>query len=348
AQGGQFNEAIQIMQTLTSRPVQHAEFYNDLGCFQFQAGEYEAARTSLMKALKLQPSLVVAHENMGRLYEALGQTSDAIQYFQQAIQLGSRNTDIFFQLAELYIRQHHAASAQACLEQCCQVCAPVPHTVYKKLADLAEQAGQLEKAVSLYQKAIQISPRNGQLWNNLGNLYAKRGLNDEAISALGKALEYSPDEGKIFANYGNLLIRFGRHQEAIQAYQQGLELDPDNSGILNNLANTLREVGQMDQAISVYKRAIALDPDNADSYANLGNVYREQGNMDQAETAYRKAILLKPDFNEAHSNLLFFYNYTGRHTKEQIYRSHLDWEAQHGGRERWLTQEYDWCYAPQG
>ncbi len=52
------------------------------------------------------------------------------------------------------------------------------------LALVQTELGNIDEAVSAYQRAITLSPESEYLWNNLGQLLAKNERNEEAINCL--------------------------------------------------------------------------------------------------------------------------------------------------------------------
>jgi|WetSurMetagenome_2_1015567.scaffolds.fasta_scaffold00812_15 protein O-mannosyl-transferase len=68
---------------------------------------------------------------------------------------------------------------------------------------LAEQ-GQLDVAMSEFEKATQIFPDYANAHNNLGVVLAKKGLYEKALAHLGEALRISPGEAKVLESVRNV------------------------------------------------------------------------------------------------------------------------------------------------
>ena len=72
-----------------------------------------------------------------------------------------------------------------------------------------------EEAISYYDKALQIDPKNVPALTNKGVALNKLGRNEEAISYYDKVLVIDPYNVLALTYKGAALSRLGRHEEAI-------------------------------------------------------------------------------------------------------------------------------------
>ena len=99
--------------------------------------------------------------------------------------------------------------------------------------------------MSLYRKAIELSPSNHEAWNNLGSYYDYLNNLDKAKVCYEKAIELKNDYSSTYGSLGCVLGRLGHTEEAIKSLEKTLEINP-----LNGLAfNALRalEMGSFDE-----------------------------------------------------------------------------------------------------
>jgi tetratricopeptide (TPR) repeat protein len=93
----------------------------------------------------------------------------------------------------------------------------------------ARKADQ-EKALSSYQKALEVSPSDPSLHNNLGSLYADMGKVTEAQAEFQKAIDLNPTgAAAYYYNMGVILVNKGKMDEAGAALKKCTDLDPTNS-----------------------------------------------------------------------------------------------------------------------
>lgn len=144
-------------------------------------------------------------------------------------------------------------------------------------------------------KAIQNDSNNPVYYYDLGNKLRGQGQLNEAISCYQKALQLRPDYVAAYLNLGNVLRDQGELNEAILCYQTVLRLRPDFAGAYNNLGNAFQGQGQLREAISCYQKALRLRPDYVVAHFNLGSAFQDQGKLNEAISCYEKALQVKPD-----------------------------------------------------
>jgi tetratricopeptide (TPR) repeat protein len=207
------------------------------------------------------------------------------------------------------------------------------------LALVQTELGNIDGAVSAYQRAISLSPESGFLWNNLGQLFAKNERNEEAINAFKKALSCSPQDFLSWDGVGQIYIKLGVYQIAISAFEKALEIAPYyefswagmgraylESGQLEKAEGSLRKAVELNthiieawinlgkcfarqkrdlDAIAVYHRAIEFNPRNADLWDELGKLYLQKENFAESISAFQKVISLNPQCGEAYIRLAY-------------------------------------------
>jgi len=101
--------------------------------------------------------------------------------------------------------------------------------------------GDLDNAISAFQRALENDPKLAMAHNNLGILFKQKGQVEQALSHYRKAVELGPASAEIYNNLGILLREMGRFHEAENAYLNALRAKEDfgpahfNLGILYDL-----------------------------------------------------------------------------------------------------------------
>src|SRR5687768_9470697 len=80
---------------------------------------------------------------------------------------------------------------------------------------LYHQKGDIERAIALYSKSIEIYP-TAEAYTFRGWAYSASGRIDEAIAECKRAIEIDPDFGNPYNDIGSYLLRQGKTDEAIQ------------------------------------------------------------------------------------------------------------------------------------
>ena len=120
----------------------------------------------------------------------------------------------------------------------------------------AEESGEKQRAIALYEEILEVNPRHAAAMINLGTLcFHQR--------------------------------QFGR---AEQLYRRATEADPNYALAFFDLGNVLDEMGRIEESIAAYCKAVELAPRYADAYYNLALAY-ERRNAGRAALRYWQAYL---------------------------------------------------------
>eukprot|EP00850_Spirogloea_muscicola_P014424 SM000103S09516 [mRNA] locus=s103:488527:496923:+ [translate_table: standard] len=275
-----------------------------------EAGEYFQALLYFKEALNLKPDLAEALLCQGNIFEAVGYIPEAIVCYCKAI-------------------QHRPDSAVAYGALTSWISAG-------NLANVYYELGQLDSAITNYQRAVGKDPSYLDAYNNLGNALKAAGRTGEAMSCYQSCLAVQPQHLHALINLGNVYLELNQLSEAQKLYERTLttglsapysslasiykqkgdsaaaiacyngvlRVDPLAADALVNRGNTLKEVGHVSEALQDYLTAVAIRPTMAEGHANLGSAYKDSGHVEAAIRSYKQALLLRPDFPEATCNLL--------------------------------------------
>jgi tetratricopeptide (TPR) repeat protein len=138
----------------------------------------------------------------------------------------------------------------------------------EEVAKSAEMKGDLERihnnylmAISYYQQALRVSPRNANLLNKLGISELKLGERGTARKHFSQALKADPKNISALNNLGAVAYLDKKYKTAVKYLKQALELDESSAPAHLNLAEAWMGLNQVDRAMTEYARAIELDAD---------------------------------------------------------------------------------------
>jgi tetratricopeptide (TPR) repeat protein len=173
------------------------------------------------------------------------------------------------------------------------------------------QRGNVQSAIALIRRAIQVHPGRPEPWVNLGSALRAIHENDEAISAFERAITLKPDMVLAHTELSRLLMAIGRYEAAISYCEAAVAIDPRSMPARVQLAITLRCAGRLEDATRQWSEIFALAPNRAESYYVLGTQFREMGQLPEALRCHNRALALKPDIPEflcAKGTTLIFLN----------------------------------------
>ena len=165
-----------------------------------------------------------------------------------------------------------------------------------QVGKLLAQNGQHRKAISAYQKAIQLDPNTASIYHDLGDSFSRLKSWQEAISAYQKAIEISGNYYWSHNNLGDAWMNRENWSEASQAYQRAVELDPTQPNSYRNLGKALTRLQQFEEAAIAYQKAIELDPNSFEANYDIAAVFNKLERPEQAANAYLRTIDLDPKF----------------------------------------------------
>ena len=130
---------------------------------------------------------------------------------------------------------------------------------------------------------------------------------DGAVSEFEKALQYYPDDKETLQLLGQ--IEFQRHnvRKALSNFNRVLAIDPDYSPAYNMLAYTYAQAGDTEGMEWALNKYVALVPDEANPYDTKGDLLLRAGKVDSALKAFERAVRINPDFYQSRQALAVIY-----------------------------------------
>jgi tetratricopeptide (TPR) repeat protein len=106
-----------------------------------------------------------------------------------------------------------------------------------------------------------------------GLIYAKEGQIDLAISEFNRALKIAPSSPEIYNNRGILYSHARQYDLAISDFTKVLELEPDSTKAYYNRGITYAIINQFKMAFSDLNKALEIDPLYEPAYDIRGSIY---------------------------------------------------------------------------
>ena len=128
---------------------------------------------------------------------------------------------------------------------------------YFEYGSACEQSGQSTRSEVALRKALQLNPSHHQSLNYLGYMWAERGKNlNEALSMIEKALELSPGNPAYLDSQGWALYRLGKPTDALPLIEEALRLVPDDPTLLEHYGDVFSRLGRRGEATEAYQKAL--------------------------------------------------------------------------------------------
>ena len=282
---GHVDDAVQILQSQTSRPIVDAESYNLLCRAYFMLEEWDRAISACERATSLDPRNSQYFMWLGRVYgekadragffSAAGLAKKVRSSFERAVELDPRNWEARTDLAEFYLEApgivgggKDKARAQA------EAIQPLnPAMAHWVLARLAEKNNDAAGAEREYRAEIAASQSSARSWFDLAAFLRHTHRLDEMDETLRK-LESSPlDRPDTLMDAASILLRAER---------------------------------DFPLAVTLLRRYLASPVEAAPAFKAhdlLGRILEKQGDKRGAADEFRAALALAHTYARAQENL---------------------------------------------
>jgi predicted O-linked N-acetylglucosamine transferase (SPINDLY family) len=212
---------------------------------------------------------------------------------------GTASWDELFQQAQSLPQQGQLERAIELYGKCVEL-APDRAEAYYKRANALNGLGRLEPALEDYDRAISLNPSYTYALCNRGSVLERLGRRDEALASFDRAIELDPKDALTHYNRGSVLKDLERYADALVSYESAIGLNGDFAEAHANRGNVLQELRRYEAAIESFERAIALQPAMAQAVQGRAVSLHRLNRLEQALAAYNNAIALKPDLAAAY------------------------------------------------
>jgi len=291
--------------------------------------------------LTLQPDAYVLHNNLGAVLEREGDLSGAVACYRRALAAKPERPDEMrtrYNLGRLLARLGEQTEA---VEQFVQALRRTPGELVARHDSAVVWAGEgrLREAAALLTAVLRVKPDWAEAHNNLGNVRDESGRAQEAVEHYSEAVRLKPDYADARCNLATALSSLGRYEEAEAEYGHVLQLDPNNARAQYRLGDLCFDRGDFASAALHYGEAVRLNPKDGISQSRLGDAYRASGRLTAAAAAHERAVHLRPGDADAHFNLGLDCELGGR-TDAAIaeYRHTLTLDPRHEGAAKGLAR----------
>lgn len=166
-------------------------------------------------------------------------------------------------------------------------------------------AGQEEEAVSHFEAAVRINPRDPMSHSNLGTYFENHGQMRQAVEQYEAAIDLTSDASLLtltYANLGATQLALGQQSQAANSFAQSLHYNPNQFNAWLGLGLLAQKQGKMEEAITDLSHSVQARP-TAEGYFELGHTLALIGQTSEALQAYQQALKVDPDFVQAQQAL---------------------------------------------
>jgi serine/threonine protein kinase/tetratricopeptide (TPR) repeat protein len=328
-----YPKAIDAYQSIVKVAPDNTDVLFDLGRLQENSGAFDQARETFANVLKLDPKRVDGLLAMGRVEIEAGDAQAGLDYLNRAqsmaIELGNdeEKAQILQAIGVAYSVLNKPQDALQSFQQSLEIKRRLG--LKKGIADSLEMIGQMEAilgkndaALKDFNEALQLrrdigdKSGTGDVLNDIARFYNDHSQFDKALALLKQALQIQMDSGNenseavALSNIGNTYLLKGDYEDARTYFSQTLALreklnvPSDIADTVHNLGETSMRLGQYDKAVEQYLRALDLRRAANDKRgaaiesASLGVLFGYQGRFGAALSSEQDALKTMRDIKE--------------------------------------------------
>lgn len=158
----------------------------------------------------------------------------------------------------------------------------------KQLIEAFER-GEHDSAIRLGSTFTDTYPHNGTGWNIFGLACKNAGNVDKAISIFEFLCRALPKAAMYPANLGNCFLMVGRIEDAITSFKKAITLDERFVNAIEALGLAYTEIDDRDNAKACFSKVISIEPHNQRSLYYLGNMCLAEQNWSEAKEWFRRS-----------------------------------------------------------
>ena len=163
-----------------------------------------------------------------------------------------------------------------------------------RLAQGFEQAGEWERAISLYEQLLANDPQNYVLFDDLRRGYTQLKQYDKAIDLVRQRLVILTGDVNLLAILGGLYFQSGKPKQADSLWQLVIEGEPGNPVRYRLIANQMIEHRQYEKAVRIYLSARTATRNQEHFIEELSMLFNALQQYEEATMEYVRMLRSRP------------------------------------------------------
>ncbi|MBA5777644.1 tetratricopeptide repeat protein [Stappia sp. F7233] len=246
---GDANRAIETLKQVSDSSPLKRDAEIQIGLNYNSLDDLERSRSHLSALIESDPSDLEAVTALGNILRAHKLFEDADAVYSRGIatvEANPRDQDwtLYYYRGIARERTKRWPEAEADFRQALKISPEQPLVMNYLGYSLVDQGLQLNEALDMIRRAVQLRPQDGYIVDSLGWAYYRLGRYAEAVTQLEKAVQLRPEDPVINDHLGDAYWQVGRRLEARFQWNHARDLKPDEEElpkILEKIANGLSD-----------------------------------------------------------------------------------------------------------
>ena len=238
--------------------------------------DFRNAAIAMEQAVEADSTYGDAHYALAKTYKVLNRFERAIRAFEAAA--------------------GHGVSSERALERIPAQLADI----YKKSAIQSFKQKKYREAIGSFEKALERSPGDADLFYLVGLCYKALRINSAAVDAFQDAIDADSTYVKAYASLAGLQRRQGKLGAAAATYRRAIALDSGYTKAYLGLARIQIHEKDFEGALATLGRAVEVDPEFLEGHCLIGLTLSQKGLHQEAIPPLQRAIEIDDNHADAH------------------------------------------------
>jgi tetratricopeptide (TPR) repeat protein len=232
-----------------------------------------------------------------------GHVLESIEQFKQIVRTDPANGPAQFYLSTLYTQMGEYAVAERYLQRAIEI-NPKQGEYYYQLGLIRYRQKQWRAALESFTRALETGSRNNEapIWRGIGDAQLELFDRDAALEAYTQALRLQARDGKTRLALGRFYLDRGEPDRAIEPLLVALEADPSLHDAYAVLGRAYNLAGNPSAAVTVLKKELDTDPADQDARYALGRALVAMGRADEGREELDKYANIRQQVGSADSD----------------------------------------------
>lgn len=294
------NDAIVLLEKITTLDVAHGEAFALLGQALEKAGKSPQALVATQKAIALGYQSSETYGDLGSIYLRQGQAPLASSAYRRAGEMSNKTVN-FRQAGDFFELSNKLN--------------PNANTLIAQVESLLN-AGEPDVAITVINKGLIVYSNNDQLIALMGRAFLAKREGTQAQLRFKKALELNPQNYDANFYLGMILKDIEHAQaDAIKHFQVASKINPNAIEPRLLLAQLLNQKEKFEEARQILEELVKLKPNHLDVLLSLGEAYLKIADYAQAQKTFEKALEIFSNHLEANENLAKVFILSGQNKR---------------------------------
>lgn len=295
---GREEDAIAAYQKAVELEPSFATGWHNLALMLSETGRYDEALAAAAHYSNLEGQTEQGAELYAALHERGGDAAQAIAVLRDALARDSRNARLWVALGNLYRKDADFQKAANAYEKA-RALGFKDTDMFQNLAEAYYELQELDRAVDILDKAIEVLPESGPLHYVRAKFRWEAKPGEDHLLALKQAIPQQPNNISLWGAYFDLLSHQGRFEDILKGLSEAYRFNIRAPRMSLAEAVALSRLGQLDEATAVFDKLLAEDPSHARPKLAFAEHLMKAGDPERAERLCADVLAANPGDQKA-------------------------------------------------